>query len=151
MAGIEHHEICKECGAYCCSFGGTVATKEELETILNAGHKNYFVGISGDCFNTIWGEYGVCPYLEDSTCTIYDIRPKVCRKFPIITFDNKKHYLVHCPLTKRLSKEEIDECIAIARTCPNELLHGASLYLEPHAKIIEDRLSEFEMEKIELD
>ena len=144
------HEICIECGGYCCSFGGTVATREEVDEILKAGHKNHFVGISNDCYNTIWGDYGVCPYLENATCTIYELRPKVCRKFPILSFSGKKHYLVHCPLTEHLSKEDIDECISIAKSCPAELIQGASIYLEPHGKILDDRINEFEMEEIEL-
>ncbi len=151
MDSSNHYEICKECGGYCCSFGGTIATREEVDVILKAGHKNHFVGISSNCYTTIWGEYGICPYLENASCTIYDIRPKVCRKFPILTFNNKKHFLVHCPLTEHLSKEEIEECISIARTCPTELMQGANLYLEPHSKIIDDRINEFEMEEIQLE
>ncbi|MBY8997315.1 MAG: YkgJ family cysteine cluster protein [Candidatus Thorarchaeota archaeon] len=94
MTDKEHSSVYRECGGYCCSFGGATATKEEHESILRAGNEDHFVKISDNCYTTVWGEDGFCPYLEDASCSIYNLRPLVCRKFPVFTFTNKEHLIV---------------------------------------------------------
>lgn len=151
MTKIGNWNICKECGSHCCSYGGTAVTKLELEEILEAGHQNHFVKISENCYVTKWGEDGICPYLQDTSCTIYDVQPILCQKFPIVTFDNREHFLAHCPLTEQLSEEHLWELAKLASKCPDELLEGANLYLEPYGEILEERLRRFKMDIIELD
>ena len=150
MGNLENREICKECGGYCCSFGGTAVTKAELKLITDAGNENHFVGVLGNCYVTFWGEEGICPYLKDSTCSIYEIRPGMCRKFPIVSTNNIDHHLAICPLTEHLSEDEIQACIEQASSCPDELFVGSNIYLEPYGAIIEERMNKFRMDAIDI-
>ncbi|MHA1935097.1 MAG: YkgJ family cysteine cluster protein [Candidatus Thorarchaeota archaeon] len=150
MGRHEYRKICKECGGYCCSFGGTAVTKAELKLIIDAGHENHFVGVLGNCYVTFWGEEGICPYLRDSACSIYEVRPGMCMKFPILSMNNIDHHLVHCPLTEHLSEDEIQTCIEQASRCPDELFIGSNIYLEPHRAIIGERISKFRMDAIDI-
>ncbi|MGY5875040.1 MAG: YkgJ family cysteine cluster protein [Candidatus Thorarchaeota archaeon] len=151
MERVDTNKICRECGGYCCSFGGTIATRLELDEILEKGHANHFVGISKDCHITLWGDDGICPYLKDSICTIYDVRPTVCKKFPILSVNNSEHFLVHCPLTSHLSEEELADCKKLASWCSDEMFAGANVYLEPYSRILEERMSKFRMDPIDLE
>jgi Fe-S-cluster containining protein len=151
MSPRDNSAICKECGGYCCSFGGTTATKEELDAILRAGHENHFVRVTENCYVTAWGDDGICPYQKDSACTIYNVRPLVCQKFPVVTFTNQEHFIAHCPLTENLSEDEIGRLIELSSRVPKELLDGAVVYLRPYAEILDKRLHKFRLEKIDDD
>ena len=142
-------EICKKCGAYCCSLGGTAATSEERARVLNAGHPDHFIKMSDDCYVTAWGEDGICPYLEGTSCTIYKVRPIVCQKFPVVTFDNREHFLAHCPLMDhQLTAEDLERLVHLSSRVSEELMQGAMKYLKPYQALIEKRIQRFEMEKI---
>ncbi|MFW9872594.1 MAG: YkgJ family cysteine cluster protein [Candidatus Thorarchaeota archaeon] len=143
-------KICRKCGGYCCSLGGTVATKIEFNEIIKTGYNNYFVRISDNCYITEWGETGICPYFKEYYCTIYEVRPMVCKKFPVFSLNSKEHYLMHCPLTSHLSEKEKEECIALATQIPDETLDRINDYLDPYGEIIEKRMNKFEMTPIDL-
>jgi Fe-S-cluster containining protein len=148
MALGKNAEVCRLCGAYCCSLGGTAATKDEKREIIAKGHPDYFVQVSENCYVTEWGEEGVCPYLDGRFCTIYRVRPRVCRKFPVVSFDKKVHFIAHCPLAKHLSASDVDRLIELSESIPREIIEGSKKYLIPHAEIIEDRIRGFDLEKI---
>ena len=87
---------CKRCATYCCKLGGPCLTKEDIEQIESSGHKtNEFVADSGRKY----GNYpmtsemrnrkdGSCIFLRTDKkrntyeCSIYEIRPVLCRLFP---------------------------------------------------------------------
>lgn len=148
MSHRSNSEICKECGGYCCRFGGTTASRVEYEAILGAGHADHFIHISDNCYVTAWGEDGICPYLEDSSCSIYELRPLVCHKFPIVSFNRYDHYIAFCPLAEQLSEEEINDLIALSLQVPDELLDGSVMYLGPHGETLEKRIGRFRLEEL---
>ncbi|RDE15101.1 MAG: hypothetical protein C4K48_04745 [Candidatus Thorarchaeota archaeon] len=148
MSCCDNSAICRECGGYCCRLGGTRATKDEVDAILGAGHESHFVRVTEKCYITPWGDDGVCPYLKDSTCTIYEIRPLVCQKFPIVKFSNHESFIVHCPLTQHLSKEDIDYLIEVSSRLPEELIEEAAVYFQPYARILDERIRVFRLDRI---
>ena len=149
MSRRSNREICAECGGFCCSFGGATATREEYQEILKSGYEDHFVKMSDNCYITEWGENGICPYQEGSSCTIYDVRPLTCRKFPIVSFNKYDHFIAHCALTEQLSEEEIAELIEMSLQIPDELMDGAVRYLTPHSLVLSDRMNHFRLERID--
>jgi Fe-S-cluster containining protein len=87
---------CKRCAVYCCKLGGPCLTKEDIEQIESARYKtSEFVEDS----NRKYGELvmtsamknrkdGSCIFLRTDEkrnayeCSIYEIRPILCRLFP---------------------------------------------------------------------
>jgi Uncharacterised protein family (UPF0153). len=105
-------EVCRRCKASCCRLGGPDFTGSEKDKILQAGKKDFFVEINKNHFE-IDCKRGVCPYLaKDNSCSIHDIRPLMCRVWPLnIEFIKDEKYLmmIDCPLTPFLSKKDILE------------------------------------------
>ena len=149
---VEHNysDICKDCGGYCCTLGGALATKAEVDQVIEAGYPNRFVEITENCYITDFGESLVCPYLKDSACEIYPVRPLLCRKYPIFSTDGEEHYLVHCPLTQYLSSDNLAQCINAALKVSEELFSCAQRFMAPFGSSIDERMHKFKMERIEL-
>lgn len=151
MTERNHSDICKECGGYCCTQGGTVATRKEIDQIIEAGYPNKFVEITENCYVSDFGNDMICPYYIESTCEIYPVRPLVCKKYPILTTDGEEHFLVHCPLTPHLSKDELAQCIEAALQVPEELFSSIQRFMAPFGSRIDERMKKFRMERIELE
>ena len=150
MTDHNYSNICKECGGYCCTQGGSVATKLEVDRVIEAGYPNKFIEITENCYVTDFGEDLTCPYLKESTCEIYPVRPLLCRKYPIFSTDGEEHYLVHCPLTQNLSKDDFAQCIEAALEVPEELFSSIQRFMAPFGSRIDERMKKFKMERIEL-
>ena len=151
MTEHDHSEICEECGGYCCRLGGTVATRLEVERIIEAGYPNCFIEITENCYITDFGESLVCPYFKEPACEIYPVRPLLCKKYPIFTTDGEEHFLVHCPLTQHLSKDDLAQCIKAALEVPEELFTSIQRFMAPFDSRIDERMRKFRMEPIELE
>ena len=86
---------CKECKGRCCSYpvfseaelslvklargvppGATVMASETAQSYnsANNGRKGYVLFLKG----------GTCPYLENGGCSIYSIRPQVCKDYGLV-------------------------------------------------------------------
>ena len=150
MTENNHFNICKNCGGYCCTLGGTLATKSEVDQVIEAGYPNRFIEITENCYITDFGEKLVCPYLKDSECEIYLLRPLLCQKYPIFSTDGEEHFLVHCPLTQHLSQDDIAQCIAAALAVPEELFTSVQRFMAPFGSKIDERMRKFKMKPIEL-
>ena len=151
MTERDHSDICKDCGGYCCTLGGTVATRKEVDRVIEAGYPNKFIEITENCYVSDFGKNLICPYLTDSTCEIYSVRPLLCRKYPIFSTDGEEHYLVHCPLTRHLSKDDLAQCIEAALEVPEELFSSIQRFMAPFGSSIDERMRKFKMERIELE
>ena len=151
MTERNHSDICKECGGYCCTLGGTLATKFEVDRIIEAGYPNKFIKITENCCVTDFGEDLICPYYKESSCEIYPVRPLLCRKYPIFSTDGEEHFLVHCPLTQYLSKDDLAQCIEAALEVPEELFTSIQKFMAPFGPRIDERMRKFRMERIELE
>jgi len=151
MKDSDLSRICKNCGGYCCTQGGTAASKKEVDRVIEAGFPNKFIEITENCFVTDFGENLICPYLKESVCEIYPVRPLLCRKYPIFSTDGEEHYLVHCPLTQYLSEDDLSQCIAAALEVPEELFSSIQRFMAPFGAGIDERLRKFKMERIDLE
>ena len=74
----------------------------------------------------------------------------VCKKYPILTTDGEEHFLVHCPLTQHLSKDDLAKCIEAALEVPEELFTSIQRFMAPFSSRIDERMHKFKMERIEL-
>lgn len=88
---------CKRCAIYCCKLGGPCLTKEDIEQIESVGHK---IGEFVEDSKRKYGNHslmtsamknrkdGSCIFLRTDEkrnayeCSIYEIRPILCRLFP---------------------------------------------------------------------
>ena len=150
MSDHIYSNICKECGGYCCTQGGTVATRLEVDRVVDAGYPNKFIEITENCYVSDFGDDLICAYLKDSACEIYPVRPLACKKYPIFTTDGEEHYLVHCPLTEYLSEDEIAQCMKAALEVPEEIFTCVQRFMAPFGSRIDERMHKFKMERIEL-
>jgi Fe-S-cluster containining protein len=88
---------CKKCATFCCKLGGPFLTKEDVEKIESVGHKtNEFVEDSKRKYGNHFlmtsamknRKDGSCIFLRTDEkrnayeCSIYEIRPVLCRLFP---------------------------------------------------------------------
>jgi uncharacterized protein len=87
---------CREGCAYCCCKPGVLVTVPELLRVLSAVDERfdadartqlgsraerYVKQIEGRHFNDAFDESVPCPLLVDSRCSVYDVRPLVCRGY----------------------------------------------------------------------
>ncbi len=87
---------CKDC-AECCK-PVVVPTKEDIEKIKNAGHKDFLDldPIHPENGKTVLKRInGYCMFLNQKTklCTIYENRPDICKIYPF------------------MEKDEVDDCV----------------------------------------
>ena len=87
---------CEKCPAYCCSYPHTVATNKDIKRL--AKHFNISPKKARKKFTKKGDKkhervlrhkkdeiYGTaCRFLDRKTrmCTVYDVRPKICREYP---------------------------------------------------------------------
>jgi Fe-S-cluster containining protein len=74
------------CGA-CCRYDRVAITQKEYELLLTNAHQPINVLSDGDA-NLFLDSSNGCQFLKNNICTIYSIRPSVCRAFPIIAAKN---------------------------------------------------------------
>lgn len=146
--------ICKNCRGTCCKIGGTDFTRKEKDQVLRKGFPDYFRKISNNHYEAR-GKNGVCPYLKkDNSCLIHEVRPLLCRKWPIFTeVENGKkiHALIECPLTPHLSEKDINEMKDHAEKISASLIKRAtscSSIDEKEMDIIDKRFSKFKEKKL---
>lgn len=141
-------KICTQCGAKCCYFGGPSVTEVEKEKVLHAGHPNYFIPspILAGYFN-VKDDKGECPYLKDNLCSIHDVRPLVCRTWPVESAwkgNEHKIILLDCPLAPHLNASDLKTMKKQAMSVPKELYDANNIGL---SKNIQKRLNEFGWDK----
>lgn len=82
--------VCSTCGN-CCRLRFIELTLKNVERIQAKGHKNFYDEIKNEF--VMKRNNGKCIFLnQDNSCSIYEIRPEVCRDFPFF----KKFGLVYC-------------------------------------------------------
>jgi|SRR3989338_1749808 len=118
-------ETCKACQATCCKMCGPDFSETEMKRVLAAGHPNFFNKIN-EHHHELKTKDGLCPYLkEDHSCSIHELRPAMCRSWPIYpecSKDKKKYFQINCDLTPLLSEEEIEKLKKESESIPKELL-----------------------------
>jgi len=62
---------------------GVDFSKEEMQRVIDAGHPDYFIK-SGENHYEVKTKNGICPYFsEDKACMIHEVRPAMCRVWPV--------------------------------------------------------------------
>jgi len=113
---------CKRCGDCCIGYGGTFISERQVEAIAD------FIGLDLDVFLAekcclsggkpvlTQGADGYCIFW-DRTCTIYPVRPGMCRKWPFIESvlrdaDNWSTMAGSCPgIRVDVSDDVLQECV----------------------------------------
>lgn len=148
MGKVDSLKICGDCGAHCCKYGGTTATKEEVDKIVQAEFENRFEKISDDAYITPWGEKGICPYLKNKRCSIHSMRPTLCKCFPIFKSENNKFYIQRCPLSHYLTKKDIEKSKELLKTVPLDLIHASTGYNQSFEDVFLKRFNKYTFEEI---
>ena len=84
---------CKKCGKCCKPV--VIMSKEDIETIKKAGHKD-FLELDPihpeNGYISMKRENDYCMFLDKTTkqCKIYDVRPEICRIYPFMEKDELK-------------------------------------------------------------
>lgn len=141
-------DICFKCEAYCCKFGGVIATKNEVDAIIARGYTNHFFLLSDDVYGIDWGDDGTCVYLEDDVCVIYPVRPLGCRMFPVVQTRSNEIILIECPVSSHLSEEELIKRKRILKQRPMYIVRGAENLREEHIKELQIRASKYGHQKL---
>lgn len=125
MKSNEILQVCQKCKAKCCRMGGADFTKSEMQKVLKAGCPDFFVKIKENWYE-LRNKRLICPYLsEDNSCSIPEFRPLPCRFWPIdVEYENnnRKYFLVECPLTFLLSRQDIQIMKKLASRIPKEIV-----------------------------
>lgn len=71
---------CMMCGN-CCRLRFIHLTKDDVERIQSRGHRDFYDTVGGE--RMLKRSRGRCMFVgKDDSCSIYELRPEVCRKFP---------------------------------------------------------------------
>ncbi len=141
-------DICIDCGGYCCTLGGVVATQNEVDAIIKLGYPNHFIQLSKDVYGIEWGKDGSCVYLKDGTCSIYSVRPLGCRVFPVVQTRNHEIILIKCSLASHLSNDEVLKRKKTLIERPWYIIAESEHLREDHIKDLEMRATKYGHQKI---
>lgn len=118
---------CQHCG-YCCINSNVLLTKEDMKRFRGETKKDY-IELSKQGFRIVDTDRKECLFHKNSRCSIYSIRPAICREYPFkVTFLSKNtayiDLIYSCPA---VIKKDFDE---INRIDFNELVKNKKSGLE---------------------
>ncbi len=94
---------CELCGD-CCRDRVIVLYEEDVKRLEEAGHSGFYEPTSqlerrltGAPFKMKLKGDGSCFFLEGDRCTVYELRPDTCRRYPFIVGDGLILVSVSCP------------------------------------------------------
>lgn len=106
-------KICKNCGI-CCQRTEMLVSELDIQLIAQTLNltRNDFIKINELGIPQLKNKDNHCVFLDNTSklCTIYKIRPKGCKFYPIV-YDKDKSiciYDVDCPRIKDFHLEEVD-------------------------------------------
>lgn len=140
---IKSKNICAECGGLCCKLGGVVATRNEVDAIIERGYPNYFVKIANGTYGTNWGNNGTCPYFQNNKCSIHAVRPLGCRLYPVVQSVSREILLIECPLATYLSEKIVQNRKMILLRRPGFIAKMSELFRGAHTKELQMRNSKY--------
>ena len=136
-------EICRGCNTFCCKLVKPPLTEKEKQDIIKNGGKDCFIEVEKGVYNIKSEKESFCPYLDDYICKIHDVKPKLCKVWPVVPriIDDKRSFIViKCPLYKHLTKEDIDKAKRECEEIPDlivERLWNISPEMKEKYKIFE--------------
>jgi len=92
---------CAKCG-HCCQFS-ILLNKQDIQNIISSGHKeDKFLEKKNGLNMLKKNKTGFCVFFNsDNSCSIYEVRPKTCRKYPYLNYLVFKGCDTRCPVVKR--------------------------------------------------
>ena len=103
---VAKYTPCKKGCSHCCYIKVEISAIEAEYIEKSLGIKQNPHPIETNCFGT------PCPFLKDNSCSIYELRPFVCRKH-VVLFDNPKWCdidICNLHLFPKIVFTEVDEC-----------------------------------------
>lgn len=80
LASKKGRFVCFKCGN-CCRLRFIHLTQDDIERIQSQGHRDFYDDIGRE--HMMKRSKGRCVFIgRDDSCSIYELRPEVCRKFP---------------------------------------------------------------------
>ncbi|MBN2190201.1 MAG: YkgJ family cysteine cluster protein [Candidatus Aureabacteria bacterium] len=109
MDKVDFIELCKKCDDPCCN-GYFILSEDERKKLCKAGHNRHIEERDDYCVF----EGDPCPFYADGKCSIHDIRPTICRVYPMYPYINDDGKLEididdECPAVKELGKEFFEQ------------------------------------------
>ena len=123
MAKVNYNHTCKKCKMNCCEFLAVTLLDEEYQLYLKIKPE---ISNHVTTFGKVHLMMPPCIFFDAKTkeCSIYDIRPINCRKYPIMTTSNMEsrspnHPLdcilvtkdLSCHLSNDLSDTDLNDCL----------------------------------------
>ena len=114
---------CQRCGECCKGYGGTYLSEADIDRISRyLGMKRQlfirnFCQISGGKYLIAQSEAGYCK-LWVQTCTIHEVKPRMCRRWPyiesvLVDVGNWRAMAASCPgMQVDVSDDQIRKCVA---------------------------------------
>ncbi len=101
--------ICAKCDEKCCN-GIFILSQKEKDLLWKNGHGHHIKEKHNYCVF----EGDPCPFFKEDKCSIHEIRPMVCRLWPlyiVVDEDGKLDFELEedCPATKELGKEYFEK------------------------------------------
>ena len=123
---LDFQNICRNCrvngiNQYCCQSGGSLILPREKGKILDKMGKVYsrYFKKEGPFYLLKARTGRKCPFLKNGECQIQEIKPLICKIFPVRFYENsaKITYLLStpCPAIRRLSQKELRKQIKQAK------------------------------------
>ena len=116
IEGVGIRFICLRCGTFCCRLGGPVVTEKDLErlqsSIPNIDRLTKTIARGGDSVRVLVEKpNGECIlFLREGrgkgVCSEYELRPDVCRAYPIRIIRKASHYEVSLLPCKGLNPDK---------------------------------------------
>lgn len=140
--------VCTQCKAFCCTLVRPPITEKEKHDILRARFKDFFIKVEEGIYEIRPRDSDKCPYLKnDCSCEIHDVKPKLCRIWPVVPqYKNKKlsYIVIKCPLFSYISKKEIQQAKIDAKTIPPQIIR----HLWNISSKMKEKYKQFEYEEI---
>ncbi len=82
---------CRQCGACCLGYGGTVVSPGEIQALATAVDTTPAHFVQGYCRPSSAGHVlaqgadGFCCFARDGRCTVHAVKPRMCRQWPFIS------------------------------------------------------------------
>ncbi len=101
-------KYCKECGECCSSKNGIPVTKKDIKRWNKGGEYGIIKMIEKKEKNSIipLGNNGYCIFLDKKEnkmkCSIYSLRPEVCKNFPLTLSGTLYYYPEDCGIVRAL-------------------------------------------------
>ncbi len=94
---------CTLCGD-CCRNRVIPLYEEDIERLKSAGYEDFYESTDSIEFELTGAPYkmklrkdGSCIFLEDNMCSVYEIRPDTCRRYPFIVGEDFILVSLSCP------------------------------------------------------